>query len=174
MVFGLQPSDSMYRACIATVDATRARLFTYERVAAPEGTREQLVEHTDLVNPARRMRPGSLFSDSQPGAARAGSHQNAFDDHRDQHITRFDIDFARAALVALRELIDQQQPRQVILCAGPRMLGHLRAAVPGILPDGVEPDELARDLVKLGPSELRDQLASHDLLPRDRPTRIAG
>jgi hypothetical protein len=38
----------MYRACIAVVDASRARLFTYERSNDADG-HEELAELTDLV-----------------------------------------------------------------------------------------------------------------------------
>jgi hypothetical protein len=44
----------MYRACIAIVDATRARLFTFERATEPDAMRDELHEHTDLANPALR------------------------------------------------------------------------------------------------------------------------
>src|SRR4051794_11979702 len=76
---------AMYRACIAVVDATRARLFIFERTTEPEAMRESLREHTDLVNPARRH-PGELFADSRPGSSRIGGLPSTFDDHRGAHI----------------------------------------------------------------------------------------
>jgi protein required for attachment to host cells len=68
-------------------------------------------------------------------------------------------------MAALRELIDDDAPERVIICAGPRMLDKLRTSAPGILPEHLTPDEFARDLVKLSPSELRDELVLHKLLP---------
>jgi protein required for attachment to host cells len=56
--------------------------------------------------------------------------QYAFDDHRSRHLVKLDEDFARSAMAALRELIDEHAPQRVIVCAGPRMLGKLRAASP--------------------------------------------
>lgn len=156
----------MYRVCIALVDATRARLFTFERVTEGADTREDLVERTDFVNPQRRRRASEVFSDTRPGSSRTGSLQYAFDDHRDHHIEQVDDNFARTTLAALRELIDERPTRRVVICASPRMLGRLRAAAPGLLPDGIALDELDRDLVKLSSGDVRAELTSRDLLPR--------
>jgi protein required for attachment to host cells len=155
----------MYRACIAIIDATRARFFTYDREVGADGNRDDLFERTDLVNPARRLRPSELFSDSRPGSSRTGHLQYAFDDHRDYHIAQLDAGFARTAMAALRELLDERVPNRVILCASPRMLGHLRIAAEGILPPGLVIEELARDLSKLSAARIREQLTAAHLLP---------
>jgi protein required for attachment to host cells len=156
----------MYRVCIALVDATRARLFTFERVTEGADTRDELIERTDLVNPQRRRRPSELFSDTRPGSSRTGHLQYAFDDHRDHHISQLDDKFARMAMAALRELIDEHSTQRVVICASSRMLGRLRAAAPGLLPNDIALDELPRDLVKLSPGDVRSELASRGLLPR--------
>jgi len=52
----------MYRACIALVDATRARLFTFDRDSDAGETREELLEHEDLVDPARHQRLEPAFA----------------------------------------------------------------------------------------------------------------
>ena len=161
----LQWESIMYRVCIALVDATRARLFTFERVTEGTDTREALVERTDLVNPQRRRRPSEVFSDTRPGSSRTGHLQFAFDDHRDHHISQIDDKFARMAMAALRELIDEHPTQRVVICASPRMLGRLRAAAPGLLPEDIALDELPRDLVKLSPGDVRAELASRELLP---------
>jgi protein required for attachment to host cells len=155
----------MYRVCIALVDATRARLFTFERAAEGPDTREQLVERTDFVNPQRRRRPSEVFSDTRPGAGHTGGLQYGFDDHRDDHVAEVDDKFARMAMAALRELIDELPTQRLVICAAPRMLGRLRAAAPGLLPGDIVIDELPRDLVKLSPGEVRAELASRALLP---------
>lgn len=80
-------------------------------------------------------------------------------------VQRSDAEFARTAMAALRELIDDDAPERVILCAGPRMLDKLRMSAPGILPEHLTYDELARDLVTLSASELRDELVPHGFLP---------
>ena len=162
----LQRESVMYRVCIALVDATRARLFTFERVTEAADTREELVERTDFVNPQRRRRPSEVFSDTRPGSSRTGYLQYAFDDHRDHHISQLDDKFARMTMAALRELIDEHPTQRVVISASPRMLGRIRAAAPGLLPDDIALDELPRDLVKLSPGEVRAELAARELLPR--------
>lgn len=154
----------MYRVCIAVVDAARARLFTFERVAEGARTREELVERTDLANPQRRRRPSEVFAEAQPGASPTGHLQHAFDDHRDHHISQLDDKFARMTMAALRELIDEHATQRVVICASPRMLGRLRAAAPGLVPGELSLDELPRDLVKLPAGDVRAELASRGLL----------
>lgn len=160
----------MYRACIAVVDASRARLFTYERSAEPEGLEEHLTEERDLVHPARRRRPAELFADSRPGSSRTGGRQYAFDDHRDAHVDALDAEFSRAVIDEVVGLLRAAHAQRVILCASPRMLGELREAGRELPREGIELDELPRDLVKLTPPRLRAYLASHGLLPA-RPAR---
>jgi protein required for attachment to host cells len=147
---------------IAVVDATRARLFHFERTVDASGAREELVERVDLVDPARRRRPAELFSDA-PGSNRGARFQYGLDDHRGAHVAAIDAEFAR--LVAA-EIGRVRGSEALILCASPKMMGRLRAA-------GVETDsELVRDLVKLTPSELRHELADRGFLPHaDRVLR---
>jgi protein required for attachment to host cells len=160
----------MTRTCIALVDATRARLFTFERTTDPGGDHDDFTEHADLVNPARRMRASDLFSDSRPGSNRTGPLQYAFDDHREAHLDNMDAEFARAVVGEIRRVMRVNAARRLVVCATPRMLGQLRAAE--LRHDGFAVDELPRDLVKLTAPELRDQLASYGLLP-PKTARVA-
>jgi protein required for attachment to host cells len=160
----------MYRVCIALVDATRARLLTFERVTEGADVRDELVERTDLVNPQRRKRTSEVFSDTRPGSSRTGNLQYALDDHRDHHISHIDDRFARMTMAALRELLDERPTQRAVICASPRMLGRLRAAAPGLVPAEVALDEVPRDLVKLSPGAVRAELASRELLPH--PERL--
>jgi protein required for attachment to host cells len=161
----------MYTACIAVVDASRARLFTLERTSEPEGVTEQLTEQRDLVDPARRLRPAQLFSETRPGTDRSGTVQYTLDDHRDKHLATLDAEFARAIEDELAELMRTSHARKLVVCASPNMLGELRRARKA-LPDDLVIDEIARDLVKLTPSELREQLASYGILPAPPPRRM--
>jgi hypothetical protein len=158
----------MYRAVIAAIDASRARFFSFEREVLGGEVHENIVEHTDLVNLARRQRPSELFTETRPATRNVGT----VDDHRDAHIDNMDAEFARSALTALRQLIDEHKPRRVVLCAAPRMLGVLRGATSGLIPDNLEVDMLARDLVKLSPTELRALLVAHNLLPGGRAAAL--
>jgi len=153
----------MYRVCIALVDATRARLFTFDRAADEAGLREQLVEHTELAA-AKSPRPNPPLA-APGGVLQAGPLHDLFDDHHGPRAAARDAALARTTLAALREVIDHAAPQRVIICASPRMLGTLRASSAGILPDGLPVEELARDLMRVSPSELRNVLVSHGLLP---------
>ena len=122
----------MHRTCIAIVDATRARLFTFDRTAEVDGVHEELSERTDLVNPAR-----------------------------------LDAKFARSIIAAIERTVEDTAARRIIVCASPRMLGALRAA--DLRHEGLVIDELARDYVKLTPSQIHDELVAHGLLPTSPP-----
>jgi protein required for attachment to host cells len=154
----------MYRACIIVVDASRARLFTFERTSDGEGLHEQLSERRDLVSPARRMRASELFSDDQ-GSSRTGPLHYGLGDGGDGYIEALDAEFARAIVAEAVELIRSSPVQRLILCASPRMLGTLREVGGELRRSGVPIDELPRDLVKLSVAELREHLASHGLLP---------
>lgn len=160
----------MYRACIVVADASRARLFILDRLAGPGGVTEELVEHRDLVDPARRLPKSELFSDAHPGSSRTGSLQYTFDDHRDDHIATLDAAFARSIVDEVVQLTRSTRIDRLIFCAGPGMLGELRRARQA-LPANVAIDEVGRNLVRLSPTALRDQLAEYRLLPAP-PARL--
>lgn len=153
----------MDRTCIAIVDATRARLFTFDRESDAGGVHEDLEEREDLVNPQRRQRPSELFSDSRPGSSRTGGLGYAFDDRRSHHMDEIDAVFARDVAHKIEDLVRAAPTRRLIVCASPNMLGALRAT--DLRRMGIVIDELDRDLVKLTPAQLRDYLTSVDLLP---------
>ncbi len=153
----------MYRTCIAVVDASRARLFTYERSSEAEGIEETFVEQRDFVHPARRLTAAEQLSDS-PGSSRMGGNHFGFDDHREARIDALDAEFARMVNREIAQLVLAMPAIKLILCASPRMLGHLRDSR-SELPRDLSIEELARDLVKLTPTELRDHLASRGLVP---------
>lgn len=161
----------MYGACIAIADASRARLFVYQRSAEAEGVREQLVEHLDLVNPARRKRPFELYSDAA-GKNRTRRLHYGLDDHRAAHLDQLDAEFARIVIHELERLLRMNQVQRVILCAGPGMLGALRGAAGALEHSRLVIDELPRNLVKLATPAIRDQLARYGMLPQ-RPPRPA-
>lgn len=155
----------MKRTCIAVVDATRARLFTFEQRFELEGAREHLIEHVDLVSPERRLRPSEVFADTRPGSSRTGGLQYTYDDHRAAHLDETDAAFARFVAGELTSLLEASGASRLILCASPNMLGRLREVVRVEIPV----DELAHDYVKLTPAQLRDHLERHGLLPPKGP-----
>jgi protein required for attachment to host cells len=147
----------MKRACVAIVDATRARLYTYEQ--NQEDPAHELRETTDLVNPARRQRASDLFSNSQ-----------GREDRREAHIESFDVQFARDVVVEIDRIVRAGQYEHVILVASPNMLGELRKVDDVLHREGMVLDEIPRDLAKLTSPQLHDHLAQLKLLPpRQRP-----
>lgn len=160
----------MRRTYVAIVDATRARLFTYQREAVADGVREDFVEVSDLVNPARHQRPSELFSDTRPGSSRTGNLQYTFDDHRAAHIAEIDAAFARSIVADLARLLKATPADRLILCASPNMLSELREALEPLRLDRSIVDERAVDLTKLTEAQIRDHLAAYELLPA-RPPR---
>jgi protein required for attachment to host cells len=132
----------MYKACIAVIDAARARLFVFTRTAHHSGVDEQMVEQTDLVNPARR--------DPQVRPPDVAHHDQAF---------------AAGVAVQLDRVASDWEVDRVVLCASPRMLGILRGLTAALHRPGRVVDELPRDLVRLSASELRTYLAAYGLLP---------
>jgi protein required for attachment to host cells len=159
----------MYRACIAVVDASRARLFSFVRVQEPEGIREELTEVQDFVDPVRRLRPSMVFSDTRPGSSRTGSVSYAFDDHRAANLDQSDAAFARMIAGAVAELLRTTLAPRLVVCASPNMLGAFRVAAKKLIPAEVTIEELPLDLVKLTPSQLREHLTTYELLPAPPP-----
>ncbi len=152
------------RALIAVVDATRARLFTYQSTVDIQEL-AALHEESDLVNVTRRQRPSELFSDTRPGSDRVrgfGPRGFAYDDHRDAHLAQFDAVFARDVAEQIAQLAHAGGYLRLILIASASMIGEMRKAVRD---RNIVIDEVPRDFVKLTPSQLHDRLAELRLLP---------
>lgn len=136
----------MKRACVAIVDATRARLYTYEQNV--EDPAHELHEVSDLVNPGRR----------------------AFEENREAHLENLDALFARDAVLEIDRIARAGTFGHVILVASPKMLGELRKVDDVLHREGMIIDEIPRDLAKLTSPQLHDHLAQLKLLPpRQRP-----
>ena len=162
--------------CIAIIDASRARFFLHVRSVEPGGMRDTFDEMFDLVDPARRLPPSELFSDTRTNSNRsAGGRHYGFDDHANAHVDQLDVVFAREIAAQLDALVTTAKCTRVVLCASPHMLGTIRPLLPDLARRDIAIEELARDLVKLTPPELREALA-HDglLLPvPERPARAS-
>jgi len=153
----------MKRICLVVADASRARIFTYERSQEPDGLHDELREERDLIDPARRKRASELFSDSA-GANHGGFRGNAFDDHRQAHLDQLDTNFAREITAELDGLVRERGYRELLVIASSRMLGELRATLEP-LRRTLAIKELERDFTRLATAELRDRLAKLGLLP---------
>lgn len=156
----------MHRTCIAVIDATRARLFTLDRIANEIGLHEEISEKRDLVNPGRRLRATDMFADTRPGLGRSGELQYGLDDHRESHVDGLDVEFSKQITKELVELLREVAAQRLIICAGPRMLGHVRDAMPRL---DIPCDEVPRDFAKLTPTEIRSHLVTYGLLQQPPP-----
>jgi protein required for attachment to host cells len=160
----------MKRACIAIVDATRARLYAYQHDVADDPN-EQLREVVDFANPARHLRASELFSETRPGSDRSAMRNSGHthDDHRDAHIEKMDLEFAKRIVSEIDRIVRDYAFGHVIMVASPKMLGDLRK-VDGVLHRAeLILDEIPRDLAKLTSPQLHDHLARLKLIaPRPR------
>ena len=169
----------MKRACIATVDAARARIYTFQDDAEPG---REMREVLDLTNPGRRSREGELFSESRPplapsghmapsaagapvGPGRGTAGGPGKDDHRDDHIAMMDQKFAKEICEELDKVVRAGGYGHLILIAPPKMLGQLRKANGVFHRPGLVIDEVTRDLSNLTAPQLHDHLASLGLIP---------
>jgi protein required for attachment to host cells len=159
----------MVQTWVAVLDAARARLFVYRRSADPDGIHEEFSEEADLVNLASRQRASELFSDTRPGLNRMGRARFGYDDHRNAHFDQLDLEFAREIAERVVALVRDHGAKRLVVCASPRMLGPVRARISGLQRDGVAVHDVAADIVKLSPSQLRDRLADYALLPARAP-----
>ena len=160
----------MKRACIATIDAARAKIYTYQDDADPG---REMREVQDLTNPGRRARDSELFSDTRPSLAPSGhappqaagfSGGPTKDDHRDDHIAMMDQKFAKEICEELDKVVRAGGYGHLILIAPPKMLGTLRKANGVFNRPGLVVEEVTRDLSNLTPSQLHDHLASLGLV----------
>lgn len=169
----------MKRACIATVDAARARLFTYQEDADPG---REMREAHDLANAGRRLKDSEMFSESRPplapsghlgpnatgGAFKGSSGGPGKDDHRDDHIAMMDMKFAKEIVDEVDKLVRTEGYGHLILVAPAKMLGVLRKANGIFKRNGLLVDEVQLDLSNLTAPQLHEHLASLGLIPGRR------
>jgi len=169
----------MKRACIATIDAARARLYVYQEDAEPG---RELREVRDLTNPGRRMKQGEMFSETRPTLAPSGhvgpsasgtSGGPGKDDHRDDHVAMMDAKFAKEVVDEIEKLIRAEAVGHLVLVAGPKMLGELRKANGALKRGGMVVDELPSELSHLSATQLHDHLASLALIPGRQRLKMA-
>ena len=147
------------RACIAIIDAARARLFTYEGF--------ELQEVADFANPGRRVEPRDRVSDPRAGSSRGpAENRSAMDDHREAKVANADLEHAKCALAELARVLAQHELQHVIVVASPHMLGMVRQEGKALFArDGLVVDEIARDFTHLTVSQIHDHLAQLHLIP---------
>jgi protein required for attachment to host cells len=156
----------MNRACIAIVDVTRARICEYDVRRSPG---DELKEIADLVNPGRRH-VGENFESTIPGEratdmGNRASHQQATNDHRTQFAESRDQKFAREIVTDLERIVRDGAFSHLVVVAGPRMLGELRKYDASLRRDGLQLEEIERDLAWQSNAQLHDHLAQMGVIP---------
>jgi protein required for attachment to host cells len=155
----------MQRACIAIVDAARARIFSFQDMEESQ----ELVEQLDLVSAGRRAKDADLFADASPGSRGAFGVRGAVDDHRDAHRDEMDSKFAAHVTREVERVAKERGLGHVIFVTPPRMLGVVRPHLETMRKHGLLVDELERDLSQLTMSQLQDHLAQQGMIePRRR------
>lgn len=155
----------MKRACIAIVDAARARLYTYQH----DADSQEFVEEMDLVSAGRRAKDSELFTESSPGSRGVLGARGGVDDHRDAHRDEMDSKFAVHVTKEIERLANERGLGHVIFVTPPRMLGVVRPYLELMRKHGLLVDELERDLSSMTAAQVQDRLAQLDLIePRRR------
>jgi protein required for attachment to host cells len=153
----------MRRACIAIVDAARARIFTYDGTDGPGGYDPMLQEEHDLVNPGRRGH--DLFSTTKRMPRGGGST----DDHRDAHFDQLERNFAKQIVGEVDRIARERGFTHVVVVTTPRMLGELRKLDAALHRVELALEYVVRDLAQLTPTQIHDHLAQLQLIaPRRR------
>ena len=93
------------------------------------------------------------------------------DDHRDRHEHELERRLAARSATKLTKVLDETSCKQVVMVAGPHMLGILRAATGTFAVRGVEIHDVALDLNTQTTSQLHDHLAGIGAIP---PPQRAG
>jgi protein required for attachment to host cells len=161
--------------CIVAADGARARFFTLEPSARAElEGGPDLVEQDDLVNPEHVAKPIDRFANVQSGrTAPKRGPAHGLDDHRTRHIEETESRFAKRVSQVISALLVEKKVRHLVLCADPRMLGLLRTALADVDLGGAELREHAKDVSRLGATQLQASLAEAGLVPpRRRPPSL--
>lgn len=162
----------MRQACIAIIEAARARIYTYDDTE-PNGARTRaqpaLHEEVDLVNAGRRDHDLDRFSTTKPGIKRVAPGGGSTDDHRDANIEQHERTFARNVVEEVDRIARERGFARILLVTGPRMLGELRKHDSALQRPGVTLEYVERDLAGLTPPQIHDHLAELKLIsPRRR------
>lgn len=162
----------MKRACIAIVDAARARIYTYDQTTDDGRSAGALHEEIDLVNPGRRGH--DPYSTTKPGVKRSAPGSGTTDDHRDAHSDELDRRFARQVVSEIDRIAREHANNRVLLVASPAMLGELRG-VDRVLRPELQVEYVARDLARLTSPQIHDHLAQLRLVaPRRSASYVRG
>ncbi|MDY7033822.1 MAG: host attachment protein [Thermodesulfobacteriota bacterium] len=163
----------MIECCLVVSSETHTRFFTLESAESPEvESGPNLISQGELSNTEREMPKSTLFADSKTGRGRTpkGGAVHGYDDHRTHHEEEFERFFARKIMEKTRQLARVSHNNHVVIAASARMLGFLRQEMDILHRDGLQVQQLAKNMTQFSPWEIHDRLAREQLVPpRKRP-----
>ncbi len=154
---------------IVVADQSEARFYDTDHF----DSELKLVGH--LVDPKARLhdrdfksdRPGRVFDHAPPATGRRGGvghHSTGGERHPHKYEAEL---FAHQIAAELEKALRQDQLKRLILVAGPRFLGQLRAVLPKSLDSSVAA-EVRKDLVHASDAAIRQHV------PREAFTSVVG
>jgi protein required for attachment to host cells len=154
----------MTRTCVVVANRARARFFV-EVPSEREGAAPRLREIDQLTDAEGALKGNEIFSDSRGGSNRsAGGARYNYDDHRESHREEVERRFAKRIALAIASFVRMRATEKLVLAADPHLLGVLRAAPSRHLPPDLELLELAEDLCRQKPDQIRTTLVRRGAL----------
>lgn len=158
----------MSEYCVIVMDGARARFLSLQQAEFPEfEPNSKLIEHEALINPEKETPAGELWSSRESGREHSATIGSAhtYSDHRERHEDEFERRFTQLVAKQTAHFIQTQQAPNLVIVAERQMLGFVRDSLIPLVSDGLHIQELAKNLTKLGPSELHEYLTHEELLP---------
>ena len=156
----------MQNSIVTVINRTKARFFVLESNEFEPQPSFNFTEIEALSSSTQELQGQELWSTTKPGRNRGTVGQaHSYDDHRDNHQIEFERRFAREVTTRLAALIQQGNPRQLLLIAEPHLMGIIREILVPELPKNLKLNELTKDLYQLKVHELHQYLTSKALLP---------
>lgn len=156
----------MNKTCIVVADAAVARFLSVEESDSPRA-RAMLVEQAALANVTDLKKLGRSVTGrtrTETNTNRGSGPVHPMGAQRERHRLELERRFGQEISRQAGEITRGWKQGTVVLVAEPRLLGLMRAHLRKALHGGIQLKELARDYTHLAPQELRDQLASLDVI----------
>jgi protein required for attachment to host cells len=118
----------------------------------------------DYPTAGSRNSPTSMGSFASVGGFAARSSMSDAENAEERHALQ---QFARGVIERTEEIVAREKPDNLVLVAGPEMLGVLRAEL-SIHPLPVRVREVQKSLARMKTHEIHDALAREDVLPARR------
>ncbi len=151
--------------CVVVANGSRARFFSLKRPKLTDlKARPRLVERGEIFEPELQERAQDLWTERTGMNRGKGSGSHSYDDHRNQHQAEFEKRFTKQIAERAVKLVRSSGADNIVLCGVQRQLPHLRSMLESRI-NGVQIQQLAKDLLKLDPHTLYEHLHKEGLLP---------